>query len=336
MDPITQGALGAAAATALFANRKELKTWQLGTIGWLSGMAADLDIIIRSSTDTLLAIEYHRHFTHSLAFIPVGAVIAALPWFLSKQCRTHWKWVYLISLVAYATHGLLDACTTYGTQLFWPFSNQRVSLSVVSIIDPLATLPLLGFLFLALKKKSRRLAILGCGWFLAVLSLGGIQKQKATQVQLAIAEQRNHTVERSAVLPMFANNISFRSLYLSNGQYYIDKIRVPWGGEHCVTPGVHAPILSTTQKKKFENQDARAYRLIDWFANGWTILDANSPDLIADLRYSFSPTQSETIWGVQFSDSQASIWVNNVGQRKVSWDLLYQLIFENGENAICF
>jgi len=35
-------------------------------LGFLSGMAPDLDILIRSSTDPLLSLEYHRQFTHFL------------------------------------------------------------------------------------------------------------------------------------------------------------------------------------------------------------------------------------------------------------------------------
>ncbi|MBP8726305.1 MAG: metal-dependent hydrolase [Saprospiraceae bacterium] len=39
------------------------------------------------------------------------------------------------------THPLLDALTTYGTQLFWPFDNMRVQISSISIVDPLYTVP---------------------------------------------------------------------------------------------------------------------------------------------------------------------------------------------------
>jgi len=43
-------------------------------IGALAGMAPDLDILIRSSSDPLLKLEFHRHFSHSLFFIPVGTL----------------------------------------------------------------------------------------------------------------------------------------------------------------------------------------------------------------------------------------------------------------------
>ena len=46
-------------------------------------------------------------------------------------------------ILGYGTHGLLDACTSYGTHLYWPFALDRISWNLVSIIDPLLSLPLL-------------------------------------------------------------------------------------------------------------------------------------------------------------------------------------------------
>ena len=87
MDPVSQGVLGAVCAQA-FAGKGEVR---LATVaGVAGGMAADLDILIRSTQDPLLTIEYHRHFTHSLAFVPIGGlVVAAVLWPLFRR-RTEW------------------------------------------------------------------------------------------------------------------------------------------------------------------------------------------------------------------------------------------------------
>ena len=134
MDPVSQGVLGAAAAGAI-ARPKQVAA--AGLLGALAGMAPDLDVLIRSSVDPLLFLEYHRQFTHSLAFIPIGAALCAalLYPFARKWCRA--RDAYLYCLAGFATHGLLDACTSYGTQLYWPFSHERVAWSVISIVDPL-------------------------------------------------------------------------------------------------------------------------------------------------------------------------------------------------------
>ena len=68
MDPLTQGVVGAALPQA---TRRKTQVGIAGAFGFVAGMAADLDVLIRSETDPLLFLEYHRQFTHSLIFVPV-------------------------------------------------------------------------------------------------------------------------------------------------------------------------------------------------------------------------------------------------------------------------
>lgn len=73
MDLLTQGLLGGVLAQSV-ARKEEKKLATL--VGIAAGLLADADVLISSSSDPLLNIEYHRHFTHSLLFIPFGAAIA--------------------------------------------------------------------------------------------------------------------------------------------------------------------------------------------------------------------------------------------------------------------
>ena len=50
------------------------------------------------------------------------------------------------------THPLLDAFTTWGTQLFWPFKT-RLAFQSVFVIDPLYTIPFIIFLILTMFQK---------------------------------------------------------------------------------------------------------------------------------------------------------------------------------------
>ena len=120
MDPLSQGAVGTAFAQST-ADKNNI--FKISVIGFLAGLAPDLDILIQSSTDPILFLEYHRQFTHSLFFIPFGSLIVALVLFPLFKRSMSIKTVYFASILGYATHGLLDACASYGTQLFWPFSN---------------------------------------------------------------------------------------------------------------------------------------------------------------------------------------------------------------------
>jgi hypothetical protein len=74
MDPLTHIALGASLGYAGFGRRLGRHA---ATAGGLAAFAPDADIFISSATDPLLAIEYHRGFTHAVAFAPVGAAVVA-------------------------------------------------------------------------------------------------------------------------------------------------------------------------------------------------------------------------------------------------------------------
>ncbi|HEU5075123.1 MAG TPA: metal-dependent hydrolase, partial [Polyangiaceae bacterium] len=296
MDPVTQGALGAAAALALLTERVPLRAPHLAGIGALGGMAADLDVLIQSDVDPLLAIEFHRHFTHSLAFIPIGGPCAALPWLASRSLRQNWRAVLLTSTLGYATHAVLDACTTYGTLLFWPFSHTRVSLSFISVIDLLFTLPLLALVIASTVRGTPRWARVGLSWAACVMALGVVQHERAQRLQHAIARERGHVIERSAVFPTITNNVAWRSVYRSGSRYYVDKLRVPFG-KTCVTPGTSVAVLANPlddpeRARRMHPASRRAERLIRWFSADWVALDPEDPSVIGDLRYSFSPGEA--------------------------------------------
>ena len=74
MDPITQSVLGAALAQSV-ARPKDLR--RAGFAGALGGFLPDADVLIRWPSDPLLFLDYHRQFTHSLAFIPIGGALTA-------------------------------------------------------------------------------------------------------------------------------------------------------------------------------------------------------------------------------------------------------------------
>ena len=73
MDPVTQSALG-----HLLPKRKATQIrYGPRNPGCIGGLAPDLDVLISSSEDPLLFLEYHRQFTHSLIFIPFGSLFVS-------------------------------------------------------------------------------------------------------------------------------------------------------------------------------------------------------------------------------------------------------------------
>ena len=222
MDPITQGVVGAAAAQT---SAKKKNILGIGIIGILAGLAPDLDIFIRSTTDPILFLEYHRQFSHSLIFIPVGALLVAVPIFYLIKKSMSFRTVYLASFLGYATHGLIDAGTSYGTMLFWPFSDVRVSWSNISIIDPLFTIPILILVVIAMSKRQKIFSLLAVGWIFFYFSLGFIQYDRTYATAAELAQSRGHSPERLTLKPSFGNLILWKSIYKYENKFYVDAIR---------------------------------------------------------------------------------------------------------------
>jgi inner membrane protein len=247
--------------------------------------------------------------------------------------------VIAATTLGYATHGLIDACTTYGTLLLWPFSHLRVSWRLISVIDPLFTLPLLAAVVASVVRKSRRAVIAGWTWAGIYLGLCLVQHVRASHAQHAIAKLRGHEVQRAAVFPSFANNITWRSLYRSGDRYYVDKIRVGWMGKSCVSPGQSVSAAPDLDPTGLLPAVVRGERLIRWFSRGWVAYDPTEPSVLGDLRYSFAPTQVRPIWGIRRDPpGQAAkrvLWVNNNGEREVSRAAFISLVFDDAPDAHC-
>ena len=141
MDSITQAALGAAIGEAMLGKKIGKKG---AIIGGLIATIPDLDILLLHFVDSLQKISIHRGYSHSVVFCVVAAFLLAyllnrIKWTENLSFRRLW----LFSFMALITHVLLDAFTSYGTQLFLPFNDWRVSFDSISIIDPVYTVPLI-------------------------------------------------------------------------------------------------------------------------------------------------------------------------------------------------
>ena len=301
MDPVSQGVLGAAAAQA-FARPRQVGV--AGLLGALAGMAPDLDVLIRSSVDPLLFLEFHRQFTHSLIFIPIGAALCAavLFPFVRRRCRA--REAYLYCLLGFATHGLLDACTSYGTQLYWPFSDHRVAWNNISIVDPLFTFPVLALVVLAARRGRVALARAACVWVALFLVVGLVQRDRAEAAGRAIARARDHAPVSVEAKPAFASLFLWKTIYEHAGRYYVDAVRV--GGAPIHFPGQSAAKLVLARDLPWlapGTQQARDVERFRWFSQDHLALDPRDPFEVIDVRYSMLPDRIDPLWGIRLDPS---------------------------------
>ncbi|MDA7834653.1 metal-dependent hydrolase [Methylophilaceae bacterium] len=302
MDPLTQGTIGAVLPQAL--GKKKLGI--VAILGFLSGMAPDLDILIRSSTDPLLSLEYHRQFTHSLIFIPFGGLICALFLFIvfKKISPFNFKKTWLYCTLGYGTHGLIDACTSYGTLLFWPFSNVRIAWNNISIIDPLFTLPLILLIVLATIKKKNIYSKIALGWAIIYLILGVYLHNVAINVGKEIAEQRGHVITRIKAKPSFGNLILWKIIYETNDQFHVDATNLLFGK---IIEGESVKKLNLEKDFPWLKKNSQQYKDVErfrWFSNNFLAVNLQNENQIIDIRYSGIPNEIGGLWGIQLNSNK--------------------------------
>ncbi len=300
MDPVTQAALGAAVTRLVKPNASAGAAFFLGAVG---GMAPDLDVLIRSSSDSLLAIEYHRHFTHSLAFIPLGGLlVAGILWPLFRK-RMPWRELYLLVTIGFATHGLLDACTSYGTLLFWPFSSERIAWSNIAIVDPIYTGLLIAGCLVSLKSAStnklKALFAMSC----AYLVLGLIQRLDAESFAAKELQRQNvKEVFAISAKPTVLNLWLWRVNYSRPGLHCVMAVYNPFWDETKVYPGACTKSVSLDEAKLIANEDSRLFkdiRRFQWFSQGVVGEVEGRENFLSDIRYSILPNSLEPMWGIE-------------------------------------
>lgn len=301
MDPITQGLLGAALPQSV---GKKPHVIVAGGLGLLAAMTPDLDVLIRSSTDPLLFLQFHRQFTHSLLFIPFGSLLCALllhPLF-GKRYGLSFKQSWLYCALGFGTHGLLDACTSYGTQLLWPLSDNRYAWNSISVVDPAFTIPILVLLLFATIKRKPWLSRIALVWALAYLVLGSVQRDRALQAGWQLAKERQQEPIRLFAKPTFANVLLWKVVYETDQSFYIDAVRT--GGAITIYPGESITKLDVNRDFPWldpDSQQAQDIERFRHFSNGFLARGLEDKLQIMDVRYSMTPNQIDPLWSIRLS-----------------------------------
>lgn len=101
----------------------------------------DIDIVA-GLAGALPYLEYHRSYTHSLAFAPIMAAIPPLLIFAIFRQKIS-PGMYALSLVGILSHLLLDWTNVYGIRMLLPFSSRWLRLDITDVVDPWILLLLL-------------------------------------------------------------------------------------------------------------------------------------------------------------------------------------------------
>lgn len=150
MDSLTQIVLGASVGEAILGKKVGYRAAIWGAI---AGTIPDLDVLAKYLMNPIDSLLVHRGFSHSILFCLLAAPLMG---FIVHKIHKNqsatvkdWSWLFFWG---FYTHPLLDAFTTWGTQLFWPIES-RLAFKSIFVIDPVYTLPFLLFLLLAITQK---------------------------------------------------------------------------------------------------------------------------------------------------------------------------------------
>jgi inner membrane protein len=337
MDPITHAAVGIASAVAATRGRGRLRYAALA--GLAGGLLPDADVFLKSATDPLFSIEYHRHFTHSLLLSPaVGLLGAGIAWLLLRLARrrTAVLGLWLPAWVAVLSHVFCDLWTSYGTRVWWPFADTRAALHWVSVVDPLLTLPLLTAVIWGLVKTRVRPISLGLGWVTLYLILAIGQQQRAQQVlnDWVVSRQGEPRAWRATVKPSFGNLLIWRALAVEGATLHVFAIRCGLG-RPTVIPGATTPLFAeaATAAAHFglpaSSPQTDAIRRFFHFSDRWVGLHPEDPQILADLRYAALPHEIAPMWGIRIKpEAPASSidWVQAVQLKDRPWATLWQML----------
>jgi inner membrane protein len=280
MDSLTQIVLGAAVGEAVLGKKIGNKAMLYGAI---AGTIPDLDVLSSHFVDTVTALEVHRGFTHSIVFsvfMGLGLGFLVSKW-ETQASQKEWSWLFFMCLI---THPLLDAHTSWGTQLLWPL-DLRIAYKNIFVIDPLYTIPFMICLIWAmcLQKTSRKrrflnnlgLIISSC-YMLVTVGLKGISylQFKSALIDQEIAYTNIETKPSPLNTVLWTANIELNDAYLIGDYSFLDTKPITFKSY----PKNHHLIAHLNSNDKLK-------RLIRISENWYTITESEGQLYFNDLRF---------------------------------------------------
>jgi len=196
-----------------------------------------------------------------------------------------WYWFYFWTI---CTHFLLDAFTSYGTQVFQPFSNYKVAFNTISVADPLYTVPFLICLIIAsryLKNTPRRARwnwagiTVSCAYLLFTV----VNKINVDQRFERKFTERGIQYERFTAGPSILNNALWTGTAEGDTVYYSMMMSIFDDDNY----EQNINVISKNHELIEPFRGTRELNILEWFTNGFYTVSrtAEHEYRLSDLRY---------------------------------------------------
>ncbi len=220
-------------------------------------------------------------FGHLSMYVLIPTLLVGV-WFVWWLWRDYWMrdlrpvqapymtWVMLF-FWSILTHPLLDCCTNFGTQIGQPFSNMRVQWNVVSVVDPLYTVPFALCLLLAsrlhrLQPLRLYLAWGGILWSCGYLVYNYLHKRRVEELFEQSLSQHRLSYRRYMTNPTLFNNVVWYGVAEADTAYHYGVVSLndcqPRFKRLTVIPKNHHLLDHIPPEE-------RTVRFLKWFSDGY-------------------------------------------------------------------
>jgi inner membrane protein len=229
------------------------------------------------------------------AFLIPGALGCYLLWRLYKYYLlrvpedvnvSYGAW-YLLFFLALSTHFILDCFTSFGTQVFLPFSDYRVAFNTIAVVDPIYTVPFLICVITAstINRKNKARAVinyLGICLSSAYLLFTVYNKARVDRIWENAIEHRNLDVNRMRTSPVIFNNALWNCVAEGDSVFYAGLYSV-----FDSDPNLHyLNVLPKNAHLAHDIDHLPEYKILQWFSDGYLIHSLTDSALVlSDIRY---------------------------------------------------
>lgn len=193
---------------------------------------------------------------------------------------------YIFFFWAVFTHPILDCCTVYGTQLFAPFSDYRVSWDNISVADPIYTFLfgtnlLIAGLFHRNDHKRRIFNYLGIALSMLYMAWTVNNKVEVNHVMEDTLAKKEIEYSRYMTAPTILNNILWSGTVDSDSSF--------WIGQYSLLDKVKEFKLKEVSKNYHLIQfpSDKTLKVLEWFSKDYCAVLAREDGKLQvnDLRY---------------------------------------------------
>lgn len=327
MDSLTQVLLGIATAEVIAGRQLKNRTFLYGAI---LGTIPDLDVVVGSFMDPVSGVAIHRGLSHSLFFFVCLSPI--LGWLITKL--EHGKITIQRSIIlaffGLFTHVILDAFTSWGTQILWPLP-ERFALKTIFVIDPLYSIPLLISLIYVFRTRVdllrrkyvyRGLIISSCYLLLTC----GIKLFALNKFENALQNQDISYTE-IIVKPTAFNTILWNANVKTNDGYLLSDYSL------LDTKEISFTLYESNKEAGIQISNSPYFKRLVTISEGWHIVSRyNNRIFFNDLRFGLlndNPAQPQFAFSYEFLlNDDGTFTVIEVPKAKRDGKLLMQKLWK--------